>query len=140
MATPEAKSSQETKLRASEWGAFLLRNNSGAFKNESGRLVYYGLGNISQKRNKVIKSSDEIGYTAVTITPEMVGKTVPVFTALEIKTPDFGISAHYPEGSREAAQLKFINSIKHKNGIAGFVRHAQDVDKLFQEYLHWLTN
>ena len=102
--------------------------------------VRYGLGNISKKYNAKVKSSDEIGWTPVVITQEMVGKTIPVFTAFENKTDKFKIRDIYREGSREAAQLKFINIVKHAGGIAGFTRNAQDVDKLLEEYVTWLTS
>ncbi len=139
MATPESRASQEVKLRASEWGCKLFRNNSGMLFNQDGVPVRYGLGNISKKFNAKIKSSDEIGWTPVTITPEMVGKTIAVFTAFENKTPGFNIRESYREGSREAAQLKFINIVKQANGIAGFTRSAHDVDQVLEEFVRWLT-
>jgi hypothetical protein len=140
MATPEAKSSQETGLRAGEWGCKLFRNNSGMLYNKDGVPVRYGLGNISQKYNTKVKSSDKIGWTPIEITQEMVGKTIPVFTAFEDKTPKFKIKDSYREGSREAAQLKFINIVKQAGGVAGFTRNASDVDKLLEEYVTWLTS
>lgn len=140
MATPEAKSSQEVKLRASKWGCRLYRNNSGMLFNRDGVPVRYGLGNISKKHNAHIKSSDEIGLTPILITQEMVGKKIPVFTAIEIKTDKFHMKDSYRDGSREAAQLKFINIIKELNGIAGFARNANDVDRMIEEYVQWLTS
>ena len=140
MATPEAKSSQEVKLRAVDYRCKLFRNNSGCLPNREGVPVRYGLGNISKKHNAKIKSSDEIGFTPVLITPEMVGKTIPVFTALEIKTDKFKIKDNYREGSREAAQLKFINIIKEAGGLAGFARNSGDVDQIIQEYVTWLVS
>ena len=140
MATPEAKSSQEVKLRASQWGCKLFRNNSGMLYNNEGVPVRYGLGNVSAKFNKQVKSSDEIGWTPVLITQEMVGKTIPVFTAFENKTPKFNIRVAYPEGSREAAQLKFINIVRDAGGIAGFTRSSSDVDNILKEYVKWLTS
>ena len=118
----------------------MFRNNSGCLPNKDGVPVRYGLGNISKKYNAKVKSSDEIGWTPVVITQEMVGKTVPVFTAFENKTDKFVIREQYREGSREAAQLKFINIIKQAGGIAGFTRNASDVDKILEEYVRWLTS
>jgi hypothetical protein len=141
MATPEAKASQEVKLRASDWGIKLHRNNSGALPNpDTGIPVRFGLGNISKAHNKVNKSSDEIGWTPVLITPEMVGKKIAVFTAFENKTPSFKVKSEYREGSKEAAQLKFINIVCWAGGIAGFTRNAEDVDAIMKEYISWLTN
>lgn len=141
MATPEARSSQEVKLRASgHWHCKLFRNNSGMLYNRDGVPVRYGLGNISKKVNAKVKSSDNIGWTPVLITPEMVGKVIPVFTAFEDKTPKFKIKEQYREGSREAAQLKFINIVKQAGGIAGFTRSSDDVDQILKEYVEWLTS
>lgn len=140
MATPEARSSQEVKLRAADWKCRLFRNNSGALLNQQGVPVRYGLGNISKKHNAKIKSSDEIGWTPVTITPEMVGKTIAVFTAIEIKTDKFSIRDSYREGSREQAQLNFINIVKEQHGIAGFARNWMDVDNIIKEFITWLQS
>ncbi len=140
MATPEQRASQEVKLRASDWGCKLFRNNSGMLYNQEGVPVRYGLGNISKKFNAQIKTSDNIGWTKVTVTPEMVGKQIAVFTAFEDKTPAFKIKALYREGSREAAQLKFINIVKEAGGIAGFTRCRDDVDQILNEYVSWLIS
>lgn len=141
MATPESRASQEVKLRASQWKCKLFRNNSGALINpETGIPVRFGLGNISKKFNAQIKSSDEIGWTPVLITPEMAGKTIAVFTAFENKTPGFSIRESYREGSREAAQLKFINIVKEAGGIAGFTRSAADVDMTLEGFVQWLIS
>jgi hypothetical protein len=138
MATPEAKSSQEVKLRAADWKCRLFRNNSGMLFNRDGVPVRYGLGNISKKHNAKVKSSDEIGWTPVLITPEMVGKTVAVFTAIEIKTDGFVIRDSYREGSREQAQANFHKIVKKGNGIAGFARNWMDVDNIIKGYITWL--
>lgn len=140
MATPEQRASQEVKLRASDWGCKLFRNNSGMLFNQEGVPVRYGLGNVSKKFNSQVKSSDNIGWTRITVTPEMVGKTLAVFTAFEDKTPAFKIKAAYREGSREAAQLKFINIVKQAGGIAGFTRGAHDVDTILNEYVTWCVS
>lgn len=140
MATPEQRSSQEVKLRAADWRCKLFRNNSGMLYNKEGVPVRYGLGNISKKFNAQVKSSDNIGWTPVLVTPEMVGKTIAVFTAFEDKTPKFKIRDSYREGSREAAQLKFINIVKQAGGIAGFTRSAADVDEILEEFVKWLTS
>ncbi len=55
-------------------------------------------------------SSDLIGWTEVEITPEMVGKKVAVFTAIEVKRSSGKVS---PE------QLNFISKAKSAGAIAG---------------------
>lgn len=55
-------------------------------------------------------SSDLIGYTSVIITPDMVGKKVAIFTALEVKRP---MSQPSP------AQRQFIARVRQDGGRAG---------------------
>ena len=58
-------------------------------------------------------TSDLIGFTPIKITPEMVGKTVAVFTAIEMKKEKNGAY-----GATDG-QKKFIKKIKEKGGLAG---------------------
>jgi len=58
-------------------------------------------------------SSDLIGWTEVTITPDMVGRKLAVFTALEVKTETGRVSEK---------QLNFIEVVAQAGGIAGIVR------------------
>lgn len=95
-----------------------MRNNSGALKDASGRVVRYGLGNNSASQNSQIKSSDLIGFTTIVITQEMVGRSVAVFTAVEVKKPDWKPDKKLDK--REEAQKNFIDWIKSRGGYAGF--------------------
>lgn len=117
----ESEIAEEIQAEASKYNITLFRNNSGAFKDSRGILVRYGLGNISKKFNSVIKSSDYIGFTEMTVTPDMVGSKVAIFTALEIKTLDW----KYSGTEREVAQLKFIDLVNKKGGIASFVNSIE---------------
>jgi hypothetical protein len=137
--TPEQLSSQVVRLSASSLGMKLFRNNSGAFKDETGRLVRFGLGNESKKLNDLYKFGDYIGTTPVTITQDMVGKTVAVFTNLEVKPDgDRGktlLKAMNTPNSREAAQLRAIELTREFGGIGGFVTNADEVNTLFKAFL-----
>lgn len=93
-----------------------LRNNSGAFSDETGRLVRFGLGNDSQRTNALFKSSDLVGPRSVLITPEMVGRTVALFWARECKAPGW----KYTGTPREVAQLRFLSKIVQMGGDAAF--------------------
>jgi len=93
----------------------LFRNNVGVLKDENGQHVRYGL---------CTGSSDLIGWTAMTVTPCMVGKKIAVFTAQEVKTP-----TGYP--SKE--QKLFIAAVIKAGGIAGIVRSVEDALKLCNE-------
>lgn len=134
MATPEAHATDEVLRRAFDWKCRLFRNNSGAFKDESGRLIRFGVGNTSAAENKKYKSGDYIGWFPLTITADMVGKTIAVYTELEMKKPSFKIREAYPINCREHAQHNRIKLIRAQKGIAGFARNWQDVDNLIKDF------
>lgn len=114
---------QKVQIEAAYHGCKLMRNNSGACKDSTGRLIRFGLGNISKSHSDRIKSSDLVGFTTVTITPDMVGKRVAVFTAFEVKASDWKFSST----GRERAQLAFIDWVKAHGGIAAFVNKTEQV-------------
>lgn len=113
----ESDIQQFIQMEAAKERIQLMRNNSGALLDKEGRLVRYGLGNVSQKHNDAIKSSDLIGFTEVVITPQMVGRKIAVFTAVEVKKEGWV----FTEGDKRAkAQKAFIDWIQKAGGIAGF--------------------
>jgi len=81
----------------------LFRNNVGGLKDHRGQLVTYGLCN---------GSSDLIGLRRVTVTPDMVGQQLAVFTALEVKRP-----GQVPT----EAQGKFLGMVHGMGGLSGVV-------------------
>ena len=90
----------------------LFRNNVGMFQIfEKGkkRVVKTGLGK---------GSSDLIGYTRKQITPDMVGKTIAVFTAIEVKKGDWKQGKKLNE--HESNQKLFLDKIVEDGGIADF--------------------
>lgn len=118
----ESELQQLVQMEGPKYGCILQRNNSGALKDSSGRLVRYGLGNISSAQNAAIKSSDLIGPTTITITPEMVGKQIAVFTAVECKKPGW----IYSETDKRAkAQLAYIEWVRSRGGLAGFAASVE---------------
>lgn len=64
-------------------------------------------------------SSDLIGWKSVMVTPDMVGKRVALFTAVEVKTPT---------GRPTKEQLNFIQRIKEAGGIAGIARSEEEAE------------
>lgn len=96
-------------IMLSAHGCRLFRNNTGAIKDANGRLIRFGL---------CKGSSDLIGFKPVKITPEMVGRTVAVFVAVEVKTPS---------GKSTPEQVHFIDKVKENGGMAGIARSVQDV-------------
>jgi len=115
---------QRVRVRASELNVTLWRNNSGACYDDTGRLIRYGLANDSKEMNAVIKSSDLIGITPLVITPDMVGQTIGVFTAIETKASDW---TRQPGDKRAEAQAKFHDIVQRNGGFAGFASSPNDV-------------
>lgn len=70
-------------------------------------------------------SSDLIGWTTLTVTPEMVGKKIAIFTALEVKTESGRPTKH---------QINFINVVNNMGGIGAIVRNEQEAKQVIQNY------
>ena len=132
--TPEAKAKDNVLLRANQWNARLFKNNSGVAYTEGGRPVFFGLGNECKKTAEDIRTPDDVGWTEVTITPEMVGKKVAVFTCIDSKKLGFIVKNNYTKGTREYGQQKFFDIVKNANGIAGFASCPEQVDDIFNEF------
>lgn len=121
----ESEVQQLIQIQAMHHGCNLLRNNSGCLPDMTGRTVRFGLGNISKKHNDNIKSSDLVGITKVTITKEMIGKTLGVFTAIEVKKEGWNVDKKFDK--REQAQHNFINWVRGNGGFASF---CSDINEL----------
>ena len=111
----ETTTKQDIRIQASKKGIRLWRNNSGAFY-EGKRLVRYGLANDSKQINSQFKSSDYIGITPHIVGMHDIGKTVGVFTSIEVKPPSW----KYRGTKREKAQYNWIKLIMSLGGIAFF--------------------
>ena len=87
----------------------LFRNNTGTLPDpRTGRPVQFGLAR---------GSADLIGYRTVTITPDMVGQRVAIFTSLEVKTPT---------GRIRPEQVNWQRAVSSAGGIAAIVRSVDD--------------
>ena len=85
----------------------------GVLKNTAGIPIKFGVGNPG--------GSDLIGIVPTVVTPEMVGNTVGIFAAIEVKTPT---------GKPTKEQLNFIEVVLKNGGIAGICRSPTDALKL----------
>jgi hypothetical protein len=94
----------------------LWRNNIGVAK-INGFPVAFGIPGKG--------GSDLIGFHKITITREMVGRTVAIFTAVECKSPT---------GKPTLEQQNFIEFILSQGGIAGIARSETDALTLIQNY------
>ena len=95
---------QHIRLSCSTGATRLFRNNTGTLRDINGRPVTFGL---------CKGSADLIGWTTRTITPEMVGQQVAVFTSIEVKTPT---------GRIRPEQQQWLNAVQAAGGIAGVAR------------------
>lgn len=68
-----------------------------------------------------VGSSDLIGIKSVEITPDMIGKKIAIFTAIEVKKINGRVSKE---------QTNFINMINSLGGIA-FIARSDDEAKAF---------
>lgn len=124
---PHAKPSSEAaiqsdrRVRASEKGGRLWRNNVGALIDSRGIPIRYGLANDTAKMNKVIKSSDLIGIYPIVIQPEHVGHTIGQFDCEEVKHEGW----FFTGTPHEVAQLRWINLVLSLGGRARFVSNRE---------------
>ena len=119
----ESEVQQLILMEAPRYQCHLMRNNSGAFKDSTGRWVRYGLMNHSKKQNEKIKSSDLIGFKGI----DCGSRFYAVFVAIECKESGFKFN---PEDPRQAAQKAFIEFVKSNGGIAGFCDSIESFQKL----------
>lgn len=69
--------------------------------------------------------SDLIGWHSVTVTPDMVGQQVAVFSAVEVKGDG---------GRLRPEQQNFIDQVRKAGGIAGVARSEDEALGLFNDY------
>lgn len=112
----EAHQQSLVRLEAARLGVRLFRNNSGALKDNAGRLVRFGLGNDSKQVNDVFKSPDLVGWRPRDITADMVGSRIAQVVLREMKPEDWTFSGD----AHECAQLNFINLCVADGGDARF--------------------
>lgn len=123
----ESAVANHIRLDAGQRGCWLGRNNSGAFYDQSGRFVRYGLGSFTEADR--MASSDWIGITPVLITPEMVGQLLGVFTAVETKSSDWKFNK---SDKRSLYQSNFIDMVIAAHGYAGFATSVNDFRKIIR--------
>lgn len=115
---------QRIRIAGAAHGTPLLRNNSGALRDENGRMVRFGLGNDSARLNSAFKSSDLIGIFPVVVLPEHVGRTFGLFFAVEVKKPGWKFN---PKNEREVAQANFGQWVRNHGGMFTFATDEKEV-------------
>ena len=108
----EQQIQQQIRLACSRGPIRLFRNNTGTLRDQHGRPVQFGL---------AVGSADLIGWTTRTITPDMIGQQVAVFTSVEVKTAT---------GRLRPEQRVWLDAVQSAGGIAGVVRSVDDAREL----------
>ena len=104
----EQRIQQEIRIACSNGDTRLFRNNTGTLRDANGRPVQFGL---------CKGSADLIGWKRVTVTPDMVGQQVAVFTSIEVKTAT---------GRLRPEQQQWLDAVQAAGGIAGVARSVED--------------
>jgi hypothetical protein len=112
--TSEQHIQQHIRLACSTGPVRLFRNNTGVLRDHHGRPVSFGL---------CKGSADLIGWTTRTITAEMVGHQVAVFTSIEVKTAT---------GRLTPEQKQWLAAVETAGGIAGVARSVADAEALLR--------
>lgn len=89
----------------------LWRNNVGSMTDKNGQMVTFGL---------CPGSSDLIGLESVIVTPDMVGKTIARFLAIEVKSE---------KGKASESQSKFLEMVQSLGGVGILARSSEEVEK-----------
>jgi hypothetical protein len=105
---------QHIRLACSTGSVRLFRNNTGVLRDQHGRPVSFGL---------CKGSADLIGWTTRTITADMVGQQVAVFTSIEVKTAS---------GRLTPEQRQWLTAVETAGGIAGVARSVADAEALLR--------
>ena len=103
---------QHIRLTCSTGSTRLFRNNTGTLRDQHGRPVSFGL---------CKGSADLIGWRTVTVTPEMVGQQVAVFTSIEVKAAS---------GRLRPEQRQWLDAVQAAGGIGGVARSVDDARAL----------
>lgn len=91
----------------------LFRNQVGSLPDpRTGRLVTFGLAR---------GSADLIGWRTITVTPDMVGQQLAVFTSIEVKVPN---------GRIRPEQHAWQRTVSAAGGIAGIARSIRDANEI----------
>jgi hypothetical protein len=104
----EQQIQQQIRLTCSTGSTRLFRNNTGTLRDQHGRPVSFGL---------CKGSADLIGWRTVTVTPEMVGQQVAVFTSIEVKAAS---------GRLRPEQRQWLDAVQAAGGIGGVARSVAD--------------
>jgi hypothetical protein len=111
----EANLMRRVMLALSRAGVTTWRNNCGVARYPDGAVVKYGIASPG--------GSDLIGLRSIEVTPDMVGKRVAIFVAVEIKTPT---------GKLSLAQRHFLDFVREAGGVGVVARSEAEIPDLLR--------
>lgn len=132
----EAKNQKLIHLALSAAGCRLFRQNVGL--GWVGKIIRKTASEITLGSPRPLHaglckgSGDLIGWTPVVITPEMVGRTVAVFTSIECKETGGGRTSE--------EQKKFADAVVGAGGIAGIAASEEDGRKIVGGFLQIISS
>ena len=100
------------------------RLDDGSVRIHAARSI--ALGFASPNGDPVVGAGDLPGYTTFTITPEMVGRKVAVFTSIETKRTKGGRAS--PD------QISWMEQVQKAGGIAGIANSAEAALKIIEQW------
>ena len=110
----EQRIQQEIRIACSHGPVRLWRNNVGRLPDpRTGRWVEFGVGGKG--------AGDLLGWRTITVTEDMVGQQVAVFTSIEVKTAT---------GRLRPEQRQWLDVVQAAGGIAGVARSVGDAEGL----------
>lgn len=96
----------------------LFKFQCGTFELADGRFLTVGVPGMS----------DLLGWKTIEITPDMVGRFIPVYCAIEVKK-----LGGRTEKKRLAAQKSFVSEVKRHGGIAGFATSVEEARTILNQ-------
>jgi len=131
----ESNIQKEIHLALSKLGSKIFRNNVAKCWIGKSKTIHDGSVVIEHPRRLnaglCVGSSDLIGWTSVEVTPEMVGKKIAVFTAVEVKTPT---------GRLSQDQKQFLDNVQESGGLSLVARSPAQAEELIRSQLDsWST-
>ena len=127
----ESEIQKRLQIAASQFGSKLFRNNVGVgWTGSIKKRLPDGTIIIANARplhaGLFTGSGDLIGWRTITITPDMVGKRIAVFTSVEVKQNS---------GRATPDQVHWMNRVNESGGIAGIVKTEHDMMNLLSKKL-----
>lgn len=114
-AMTESQTQRDIRAKLGTLRLPFFRYQVGTFLSPDGAMVKIGVTGVS----------DLIGITPYKIQPQDVGRTVGIFTALEVKKPK--------DGRVRSEQNAFLRTVNRLGGLGAVVKSADDAERVVTE-------